>query len=255
MERAIRKPFQGLTNIVRFNWHFYIIAISLIAILFFIQPLVVSSIGYFILILILLAVTSILTSLVVSFYIYDRSDLYNLSWMHSLNILPSAQLVNINAGFDETSILLSQKLSLTNIKVFDFYDPSKHTEVSIERAREAYPAFNGTKTISTLEVPLIPCSTDFIFLILAAHEIRNTSERIIFFKQLKDSLSENGKIIVVEHLRDWKNFLAYNVGFFHFFSKKEWKLTFTAAGLAMCGEKKITPFISAFILEKNGTTS
>jgi hypothetical protein len=92
-------------------------------------------------------------------------------------------------------------------------------------------------------------------LILAAHEIRNTSERIIFFKQLKDSLSENGKIIVVEHLRDWKNFLAYNFGFFHFFSKKEWKLTFTTAGLAMRSEKKITPFVSAFILEKNGTTS
>ena len=107
MERTIRKPFQGLTNIVRFNWHFYIIALSLIAILFFIQPLVASSIGSFILILILLAVTGILTSLVVSFYIYDESDLYNFSWLHSLNILPSAQLVNINAGFDETSILLS----------------------------------------------------------------------------------------------------------------------------------------------------
>ena len=69
-------------------------------------------------------------------------------------------MVNINAGFDETSMLLKQKYPNATLEVFDFYDPTKHTEVSIERARMAYPAFPDTVTISTTNIPLQENSTD-----------------------------------------------------------------------------------------------
>jgi hypothetical protein len=254
MERIKRKPFQGVINIVRFNWHFYIIGALLVVVLIIITPFVPSYIGNIILLFNLLALTGILISLFVSFYIYDRSSLYSLDWLGSLPVSSNAQLVNINAGFDETSLLLSQKFPLNNMRVFDFYDAQKHTEISIERARKAYPVFAGTRPISTSHVPLAPCSIDFIFLLLSAHEIRSTEERVLFFKQLKESLNEKGNIVVVEHLRDWNNLLAYNLGFFHFLSKNEWMYTFRSAELNITSEKKITPFISAFILEKNGIT-
>ena len=53
-----------------------------------------------------------------------------------------------------------------------------------------------------------------LFLLLAAHEIRNDEERVNFFKQLKNVLSPAGKIIVVEHQRDIYNFMAYNFPYF-----------------------------------------
>ena len=48
-------------------------------------------------------------SLSVSYYIYDYSDLYTLKWLDFLNIKDNTTIVNINAGFDETSSILRDK--------------------------------------------------------------------------------------------------------------------------------------------------
>jgi hypothetical protein len=94
---------------------------------------------------------------------------------------------------------------------------------------------------------------DQIFLILAAHETRNESERIFFFKELNRTLKQKGKIVVTEHLKDLQNFLAYNIGFFHFVSRSAWISTFESSDFKMVQEFKITPYLTTFVLEKNGT--
>lgn len=249
MERVARTAFQGLTNIIRFNWHFYALSVLCIVIgLFFRQWMPVQ-------ILLWLVTLSTGLSLGVSWYIYDRSELYQLHWLDELSIAPGQRIVNIHAGFDETSHLLQQKYPAATLQVFDFYDPVKHTEVSIERARKVYAPYPGTQTINTTDIPLPAASADVIFLLLAAHEIREEGERNQFFAQLHHRMPAHGKIIVLEHLRDVRNFVAYNIGFLHFFSDNVWKRTFAAAQLRIEKEMKITPFLSAFILEKNGTTS
>ena len=227
-----------------------VIGIAIIA-----QLLFPTSIKIIIFPILILAVLNVIISLIASWYIYDYSGLYTLNWLDNLNIGSNKQLVNINAGFDETSHLLKEKYADCNLLVFDFYDPSKHTEISIERARKAYPAYPGTEIITTNHIRLKENSIDYVFLVLAAHEIRNNEERIMFFSQLKKILSVTGKIIIVEHQRDMYNFMAYNFGFFHFFSTSTWKKTFKAAGLTEDKEFKITPFISAFVLAKNGAAS
>ena len=255
MEGVSRRPFQGITNIMRFNWHFYVLAGVAITGLLVGNYYLPAYLKTLTLLFILLASAGIFISMSVSYYVYDRSNLYSLDWLNDLGIAQAKQLVNINAGFDETSESLQQKYPDAELTVFDFYDPAKHTEVSIERARKAYPAYSGTKIISTNDIPLQPGSADCIFLILAAHEIRNDKERTLFFQQLRNALTANGKIIVVEHLRDMYNFMAYNIGFFHFLSKNNWERTFTSAELSKKKEIKITPFISVFILQKNGSTT
>ena len=139
--------------------------------------------------------------------------------------------------------------------MFDFYDPAKHTEVSIRRAREAYPPFPNTQQVKPADLPLQDNSADKIFAILSAHEIRNEIERKSFFQELRRVLSPTGQIIVTEHLRDTANFLAYNIGAFHFHSKASWLKAFQSSGLRVSEEIKITPFITTFILDKNGVTS
>ncbi len=267
MEKLNRTPFQGITNIVKFNWHFYIIAIVFVAFVMIFSLYFGHLLGGNVLLLcnlvIFSTILSTILSLLTSYYIYDYSNLYQLDWLDFLNI-PSNnelqdksnqksqnQIVNINAGFDETSLLLSQKYPTANLSVFDFYDAEKHTEVSIKRARKAYPAYPNTKTIETNAIPLQNNSINYIFTILSAHEIRDTEERIAFFTILQQSLTENGNIIVVEHLRDMPNFIAYSIGFLHFFSKNTWKQTFQAANLQISKELKITPFISVFVLQKS----
>jgi hypothetical protein len=51
-------------------------------------------------------------------------------------------------------------------------------------------------------------------------------------------------------LRDLPNFMAYNIGYFHFLSKASWLDTFEKTQLTLKTELKITPFISTFLLEK-----
>jgi hypothetical protein len=99
----------------------------------------------------------------------------------------------------------------------------------------------------------LPIATNFgdiIFNIFALHEVRNRKERIQFLKQQANAVGNHGRIVVVEHLRDIPNFLAYNIGFLHFFSGREWFDNFSVADLAIETKFRITPFINVFILKK-----
>jgi ubiquinone/menaquinone biosynthesis C-methylase UbiE len=250
----MRKPFHGVWNIIRFNWQFYFLSIATVVVLLLLCNNLTAALRAAAIVLATLIVASTLISLTVSFYIYDISNLYKLTWLDKLQI-NNSKIVNINAGFDETSNLLKSKFATSELLVFDFYDPMKHTEVSIKRARKSYPPFPNTQQASTTHLPLQDNSADKVFAILSAHEIRNDEERISFFKELKRVLTTTGKIIVTEHLQDTANFLAYNIGFFHFHSKATWLKTFQGAGLRVADEIKITPFITTFILDKNGTSS
>lgn len=94
-----------------------------------------------------------------------------------------------------------------------------------------------------------------MFLILAAHEIRQEAERIRFFRELSRILRPTGSVVVVEHLRDEINLLAYTIGFLHFLSKTTWLSTFANAPFPVYRQLKITPFVTAFILRKHGSSA
>jgi len=251
MDSTVRKPFQGVINIILFNWHTFVIALIFVLLLaigksYFLDNIIITA-------TILAVSLSIVISLVTSLYVYDLTDLYKLSFLDKLITFNPVSLVNINAGFDEISNVLVKKYPDSRLSVFDFYDPMLHTEVSIERARRLYKPYPDTQIITTKAVPLKENSTDIILLMFSAHEIREEDERILFFEQLRKAITIHGMIVVVEHQRDLINFVAYNIGFFHFYSRNSWLKVFTEAGLDISKEIKITPFISGFALKKYGT--
>ena len=251
----IRKPFQGVSNIVRFNWHFYAVSLGGLFVLAILYNFLNESFRFVSIVLFCGIILINLVTLAVSFYVYDLSNLYGLDWLDDLSIAENSEIVNVNAGFDETSELLQDKFKNSRLVVFDFYDRTKHTEISIERARKAYPPYPNTEQVATDNLPLANDFADCVFAVLSAHEIRNDDERKLFFAETRRVLKPEGQIIVVEHLRDIANFMAYNIGFFHFHSRKTWLETFAAAGLKVRKEIKITPFITTFVLEKNGVSS
>ncbi|UIR56918.1 class I SAM-dependent methyltransferase [Sphingobacterium sp. SRCM116780] len=245
----VRKPFQGVLNIIRFNWHFYIIALLFFAGLFFCYVHVPPEFKIYVLTFTFLAISSTLLSLLASLYIYDLSDFYALKWLKKEDKF--LHIVNINAGFDETTPLLQQVYTNSTVQVFDFYNEEKHTEVSIKRARKAYPQSESIINIETNSIPLASQTTDKVFLILAAHEIRNSKERTRFLKEINRILKPNAEVYVIEHLRDIPNFLAFNIGFLHFHRKKTWIKNFKEADLTIVTEHKHTAFITIFKLAKN----
>jgi len=248
----IRKPFEGVINIVRFNWHFFVIAgvLSLIpvftSLLWPIFPI------WLCILLVCVIILPVLVSLLVSFYVYDLSSLYEFNWLNEDSSKNNNMFINIHAGFDEISEILTTKFPEATLRVFDFYDPEAHTEISIKRARNAYPSYPGTLSIQTSRLPVADNSANTILLMLAAHEIRNKDERHVFFSELHRCLSPDGTIWIVEHLRDWPNFYAYTLGFLHFYSLSSWLAVFRNARLKVAKKEKLTPFLTVFTLTKVG---
>lgn len=242
-----RGRFQGILNIIRFNWHFYLLAGLFILIGLILAQFLESRFVFLAYMAISLIAGTILISLVVSYFIYDYSPLYKLEHLPSLD---NKKVLNINAGFDEISEIIKSKHNTTSLINADFYDPKVHTEISIKRARKAYPPSSDTIKIQRTSLPFESNNFDYVIIFLAAHEIRNEEERENFFTELKRILKPSGNIIITEHLRDTPNFLAYNLGFFHFHSMSSWKSTFKKAGLKIEKETKTTIFIHNFNLAK-----
>ena len=251
----MRTRFQGLSNIVRFNWPYYAAA-SAAALLLFLLSYYLQGGWRFAagISLILLAVSTFL-SLFVSWYVYDRSDLYDLNWLDQLKTAAGETMISLNAGFDETTPLLKDRFRDAEIIPCDFFDAGRHTEPSIRRARAAYPPYPGTQMVSASALPFEDSSVATVLAILSAHEIRDGDDRVKFFAEARRLLTPGGSVVVVEHLRNAANLLAFNVGAFHFYSRKSWLETFDSAGLAVESERTITPFITAFVLTRNGNSN
>lgn len=186
--------------------------------------------------------------LVVSAYVYDFSAYYNFHWLNTLGVMndKTKLVVNINAGFDETSFIIEQKFPQAELKVFDFYNAQQHTEPAIKRARKVSQVYPDTQSIASGSIPLKDQSADIIFLLSAAHEIRSNEEKVQFLTECYRLCKPGGKVIMVEHLRDFPNFLAFTIGFTHFFSRSVWKKSFKRAGFTFSDEIKFTAFMSIF---------
>jgi len=252
---GLRKPFQGVSNILRFNWHFYMFAFGATAAIA-VAGVGVEDILRYVCIGTAVAIgSSMLVSLLVSFYVYDASGLYRLDWLAAANLGPDGKMLSIHAGFDETTSLLRARYPRALWTVMDFYDPAKHTEISIKRARRSYPPSPDDVRVSTSKLPLSSASVDAIFVLLAAHEIRDEQERFTFFAELHRVLKMGGRIVVLEHLRDRPNALAYTLGVFHFIGERSWLALFDRAGLRIAQRLKPNRFMTCFVLEKHVATS
>ncbi|MCE2961841.1 MAG: methyltransferase domain-containing protein [Chitinophagales bacterium] len=242
-----RRSFQGVLNILSFNRHFYVF--GFIALMLIIGSKFVFNCSHGLYWGIIFAfIFGLIMPLIVSAYVYDFSGFYKFDWLKKMNIEDAENKfnLNINAGFDETSFIIKNILPHSNLQVYDFYDAEYHTEPAIIRARKVSQFYPSTQQITSNSIPLSDNSVDNIFLISAVHEIRKQEERIQFLSECRRVCKPNGNVIMVEHLRDFSNFLAFTIGFTHFFSKYDWNNAFKEAGFVAINETKFTPFLSIF---------
>jgi SAM-dependent methyltransferase len=242
-----RRNFQGVLNILSFNRHFYVFGLVVLALIIG-SKFLFSWPGSLYWIVILAFIYGLIMPLIVSAYVYDFSGFYNFDWLKKMNIADGKDKfnLNINAGFDETSYIIKSILPLSALQVYDFYDSTQHTEPAIIRARKVSLVYPNTQQIKSNTIPLDDNTVDNIFLLSAIHEIRNQEEKIQFLKECRRVCKPTGNVIMVEHLRDFPNFVAFTIGFTHFFSSATWKKAFTEAGFSSCKESKFTPFMSIF---------
>ena len=164
----------------------------------------------------------LLASVIASYWVYDRSPLCRWDWIRELFPAAPRRWANLHVGLDETTLKLRSLFPESESTVLDLYDPAEMTEPSIARAREL--SSGGSKALAAdfRHLPLPDSSCDAVFLIFSVHELRQRDSRVEFFQEVARVLAANGTVILVEHLRDPANFLAFGPGFLHFHSRREW---------------------------------
>lgn len=238
--------------VILFNYQKIVLGIIVSAILFALSFWIDSNI--FVLILRIfgtLILLNIIASLLASYILYDNSDLYELNNLKGIidwNKTENAILVH--ASFDPLSKTLEEKYPNLNLTVCDIFGNRHETEKGIETSKKVFPPNPSEIKIKPHQLPFEDKSQDVILAITALHEILEHEQRVLFFKEAKRVLKDDGVIIVSEQFRGFINFVFFNIGAFHFLSKKQWKNAIFGGGLKIVENKKITPFANMLIVRK-----
>ncbi len=244
-----RTPWQGMWTIAQFNWPFYIAAVAVL-----LAAVMGLLLGALITQLICAAAIAgatyfLIGSLGVSHLIYDRSDLYRWHWLvRAVGGEKLHRAVFCHSGFDETSAEIRAQLPGVEWVILDHFDKDRMTEASIRRARAKFPPTPGTLAAPYDRWPLEAASADVVFALLAVHELRTEAERARWFAEASRSLVPSGRVVLVEHLRDLPNFLAFGPGFSHFHSRSCWQRAWEAGGFRLKDDFPVTPWVRVFVL-------
>lgn len=247
----IRKPYQGVLQILQFNWAMYLATAIGAGAACIALPFLPPAWRTAILLGVVPALYWIVASLAVSHYIYDRFPLYDFRWVARLLASMPRRWINIHSGLDETSGLLAAIFPTASGEIVNIFDPCAMTERSIRQARRMQ---HGAAPGAAARYDALPFDDgwfDVAFSVFAAHELRLHEQRAQLFREVARVLACGGTFIVVEHARDWRNFLAFGPGFLHFFSNRAWRKAIHDAGLTLRTEFSRTPFVHVYILRRN----
>ncbi len=247
-----RGRFEGVAKIIRFNTRFNIGSVMGVAAIVLLLTLIELPVWLKAAVIMGTALMLFWTtsSLLVSWYVYDYAHVMRWEWMRSSLRMRPSRWANIHAGLDESTVALRRLLPGTEGVVVDIYDPRTMTEPSIARARRMYPATEPFEMGSAKALPLPDAVCDAVFLLFVAHELRDSVGRTQLLREAHRILKSDGRIFLVEHLRDLPNFIAFGPGFLHFHARRSWLRNVDEAGFEVAEQRGVTPFVRCFTLRK-----
>ncbi|GGG50124.1 methyltransferase domain-containing protein [Epilithonimonas arachidiradicis] len=191
----------------------------------------------------ILIILNIIASIVASYVLYDKSDLYNVKKLNKIiDFRKIENAILIHASFDPLSQKIEEKFPNIKLTTCDIYGNRHEHESGIKISKKVFPPNPKEIKINPSQLPFEDKSQDIVIAITAIHEILDHQQRVLFFKEAKRILKAEGKIILSEQFRDTINFIFFNIGAFHFLSEKQWRRAISEAGLRIQENSKITSF-------------
>ncbi|MFJ4675586.1 class I SAM-dependent methyltransferase [Kitasatospora sp. NPDC088783] len=194
------------------------------------------------------AVALLATGTAATWWVYDRSELRTFDWLEELLPTGPGEHLVVSSGLDETSRPVAARWPRHPQTVVDLYDPALMTEGSIRRARRLVPPAPGTLPGRPDRLPAATGSADTVLAVFAAHELRRPDDRHALFAEFARVLRPDGRLVLVEHLRDAANTAVYGPGARHFFPRRTWLRAAAAAGLRPVAQRRIGGLVTALSL-------
>ena len=236
----------GATRILLYNWPAFVGTWALAALLVSaalrweaLAPLALAG---------AVAVAWSLVALGVSAYVYDRSGLVEAEWLPA-DVRSTPTWATIHAGLD-AEVDVDRVMQGDCIARLDVFERGTMTSGSIARARRRTAHTRAALSCSPTALSLADGPCGAVIVAFTAHEIRDERARERFFHELERVLRPGGKVVLVEHVRDVMNFLAFGPGYLHFLPRAEWLRLAASAGLRVASETRITPWVRALALER-----
>jgi SAM-dependent methyltransferase len=246
-----RNSYQGVLQILQFNSDKYLAALAGILTTALVWPFLPLTGRVMLPLAVAPAFFWMVSSLIVSHYIYDRFPIYDFRQIACLLARAPHRWINIHSFWDQTSERLYEAFPGSSGQVVDIFDEHSMTESSIRRARRINQNALSPTPACYDALPFNAESFDAAFAIFAAHELRRHEQRVRLFREIARVLVPCGEFVLMEHQRDWWNFLAFGPGFLHFFSQRAWRTAALEAGLTLQSELAMTPFVHVYIFRRN----
>lgn len=181
-------------------------------------------------------------SLAASWWVYDLSPLRHWRFFADRLPRPPSRILLVVAGFDEVSPVLGEVFPGVEIDVVDVVDEAG---ASVRRARRLYPA----------DAPIVQPAElgrgqtyDLVLFAQSAHEIGDPLPRHAMFAAARAAVGDTGSVVVVEHVRDMANAIAFGPGCWHFQTAATWRESFVAGGLLTMDHTTVTPLVHCWVL-------
>jgi hypothetical protein len=235
-----RSPVDGTVKVMRFNWPKYALAAgtpvaAVAARLLGAAPAAILGLT----IVALAAAVWTVTSVAVTWWVYDHGDVYGVIADRSTGAA-GGPWVAVHAGFDDATA----RVAAVRGRPAAVLSLRSAAGASIDRAARAHPA--PGVPVRAGRLPLAPGRTARLFLSFSAHEVRDRTDRAALFAAVAAALCPGGEVVMTEHVLDTANVAAYGPGALHFRTRRSWLRFAAAAGLDLVDERRLTPFVRSF---------
>lgn len=241
--------FTHALRLARFNWPLYLVCIGIAGggTSAAMTPALPSFLRFVAALGASVATWYAIASFAAFYWMFDRSPFLSGAWLARCVQDAPRTCIQLSVCAEQTVLPIQSVFPQSKSETFDLFDESITTAPAIARARQR--GHVGAAQAAPDAIPLNSDSIDLVVVTLAAHEIRQPQKRELLFRELARIVTADGRIVVVEHLRNLAAVLAFGPGLFHFFPRREWVRLAHAAELSLIAEFDITPFVHVFVME------
>ena len=195
----------------------------------------------------LAAIAMTIAAIATTWWVFERSSDRRWAWVAAQAGRPP-RWVNLTTGFDDSSAILRRSIGGVGRSI-DVLDPTVELERPLMRARRRFPPAGPSVAPAAVDAEVEPRGAEVVFLLMAAHETHGPA-RTGLLRSAARAITPDGRVILVEHLRNAANIAAFGPGAWHFSTRDEWLATINEAGLHVVVEARLGPFVTGLTLAR-----